>query len=159
MFFLYGCLVAWYSRLQKSVSHSSAEAEFIGASAAAREGMFHRDVLSDLGSLPQGPTTLYLDSKSAIDLCFDAVAFKKTKHVLRDAEFLRDVVARLVFGPKHVASADMLADIMTKPLPRPLFIRLRGLLHLMDTRAAPRKDSDAPLTAVEARSTRASRRG
>ena len=113
--------------MQKSVSHSSAEAEFIGASAAAREGMFHRDVLVDLDSLPTGPTTLYLDSKSAIDLCFDAVAFKKTKHILRDAEFLRDVVARLTFAPKHVASADMLADIMTKPLPRPLFLRLRAL--------------------------------
>ena len=109
---------------------------------AAREGMFHRDVLSDLDALPKGATTMYLDSKSAIDLCFDAVAFKKTKHVLRDAFFLRDLVQRLYFAPKHVISENMLADILTKPLPRPLFVRLRGLLNL-----------------VEATVTRASRRG
>ena len=104
----------------------------------AREGMFHRDVLTDLGALPYGPTTLYLDSKSAIDLTFDAVAFKKTKHVLRDAHFLRDVVARLLFAPKHVASADMLADCLTKPLPRPLFVRIRTLLHLVEAQIVTR---------------------
>ena len=148
--------------MQKSVSRSSAEAEFIGASAAAREGMFHRDVLTDLDALPSGPTILNLDSKSAIDLCFDAVAFKKTKHILRDAEFLRDVVARLVFTPKHVVSAEMLADIMTKPLPRVTFVRLRGLLHLVDPRGPPStpRSNDAH-TRVETRTDNggASRRG
>ena len=79
-----------------------------------------------------------LDSKSAIDLTFDAVAFKKTKHVLRDAHFLRDVVARLLFAPKHVASADMLADCLTKPLPRPLFVRIRTLLHLVEAQIVTR---------------------
>ena len=67
---------------------------------------------------------LYLDSKSAIDLAFDAVAFKKTKHVLRDAYFLRDLVVRLVYKPVHVCSADQLADIQTKALPRITFSRL-----------------------------------
>ena len=73
---------------------------------AAREGTFLRDFLRDLGYGPEGPTILYLDSKSAIDLAFDAVAFKKTKHVLRDAYFLRDLVVRLVYKPVHVCSAD-----------------------------------------------------
>ena len=127
-FFLFGCPFAWYSRLQRSVSHSSAEAEFIGASMAAREGMFHRDVLVDVDELPCGPTVLYMDSKSAIDLTFDAVAFKKTKHVLRDANFLRDVVARLYFKPEHVVSESMLADVLTKPLPRAQFTLQRCML-------------------------------
>ena len=115
-----------------------------------------RDVLIDLNRPPRGPTIIYTDSKAVVELSIDAVAFKKTKHILRDAEFLRDVVARLVFTPKHVVSADMLADIMTKPLPRPLFIRLRGLLHLHDLQ--PRKPAEAQ-KAVEARASSASRRG
>ena len=139
LYYLDNCLVAWYSRLQRSVTHSSAEAEYIGASMAAREGLFHRDVLTDLRALPYGPTILYMDSKSAIDMTFDPVAFKKTKHILRDAHFLRDMVARLFFKPKHVASADMLADILTKPLPRALFVRLRGLLNLVDSREQSRE--------------------
>ena len=128
VFFVCGCAVAWYSRLQRCIAHSTAEAEFIGASMAAREGMFLRDVLRDLGYGPEGPTILYLDSKSAIDLAFDAVAFKKTKHVLRDAYFLRDLVMRLVYKPVHVCSADQLADIQTKALPRITFSRLVDMI-------------------------------
>ena len=65
-----------------------------------------------------------LDSKSAIDMAFDPVAFKKTKHVLRDAEYLRDLVAKEVYAPEHVSSAEQLADIFTKALPRPVFATL-----------------------------------
>ena len=42
LFYFNGCLVAWYSRLQRSVCHSTAEAEYVGASMAAREGIFYR---------------------------------------------------------------------------------------------------------------------
>ena len=107
---------------------------------AAREGIFYRETLVEFGALPYGPTPLLLDSKSAIDLTFDAVAFKKTKHILRDAYFLRDVVARLVFAPRHVSSEDQWADILTKPLPRMIFARLRArLLHVpARTRSRPR---------------------
>ena len=49
----------------------------------------------------------------------DPVAFKKTKHILRAAHELRDRVARCVFAPKFVESAQQLADVLTKSL-RPL---------------------------------------
>ena len=86
----FGCAIAWYTRLQRSISHSSAESEYVAASMAAREATFVREVLHDFSVLPVGPTALRLDSKSAIDMTYDAVAFKKTKHVLRDANYLRD---------------------------------------------------------------------
>ena len=68
---------------------------------------------------------MFLDSKSAIDMSFDPVAFKKTKHILRDANFLRDTVARELFKPEHVSSSEERADIMTKAVPRPIFLHLR----------------------------------
>ena len=55
----------------------------------------------------------------------DPCQFKKTKHILRDAHFLRDVVAREVFKPEHVSSEDELADIMSKAVSRPIFLKLR----------------------------------
>ena len=92
---------------------------------AAREGIFLRDTAVDLNALPTGPTPMLLDSKSAIDM-----AFKKTKHILRDAFYLRDLVARMVSHPTFVPSADQLADICTKPLPRHVFQAIRDrLLH------------------------------
>ncbi|RPG32542.1 MAG: hypothetical protein CBB72_010845 [Muricauda sp. TMED12] len=126
--YVYGGVVVWHSRLQRSVSHSTAEAEYMAASMAAREAAFMRDLWLDLGHLPSGPTPLLMDSKSAIDMAFDPVAFKKTKHIMRDAEYLRDVVAREMFVPRHVSSAEQIADAFTKPLPRPTFVALRDMI-------------------------------
>lgn len=125
LYYYDGCLFGWYSRLQRSVCHSTAEAEYQSASSAAREGIFHREVAVDIGDLPVGPSKLLLDSKSAIDMCYDPCQFKKTKHILRDAHFLRDVVAREVFKPEHVSSEEELADIMSKAVSRPIFLQLR----------------------------------
>ena len=133
LYYYDGSLFAWYSRLQRSVCHSTAEAEYISASAAAREGIFHREVALDCGALPKGPSMLLLDSKSAIDMCYDPCQFKKTKHILRDAHFLRDVVAREVFKPAHVSSEEEVADIMSKAVSRPIFLHLRPhLVRMID---------------------------
>ena len=62
------------------------------------------------------PTPLLLDSKAAINLALDPVAFKKTKHILRAAHELRDRVARGIFTARYVEAENQLADIMTKAL-------------------------------------------
>ena len=126
--FFEGCLIVWYSRRQRTVSHSSAEAEYIAASLAAREGAHVRAVVSELGLLPSGPSQLRIDNKSAIDMAHDPVAFKKTKHIMRESHYLRDLVARRVYSPEHVVSSENKADILTKALPRLTFARLRGFL-------------------------------
>ena len=76
----------------------------------------------------RGATPLLLDSKSAINLMQDPVAFRKTKHILRAANFLRDQVARRVFKAQHIAGTMMVADLLTKPLPRQTFLHLLALL-------------------------------
>ena len=114
--FYLGCLLAWWTRRQKSVSSSSAQAEYFAAATASREGVYARDLLDDIDRPVTGPTPLLLDSQSAVELTYDPVAFKKTKHILRAANELRDRVARDVFKPEYVPAADQLADILTKPL-------------------------------------------
>ena len=72
---------------------TSAEAELFGAILAAKEGIYFRELLCDVGFCPTVPTRIWSDSKSCIDLSYDPVSFKKTKHILRAAEGLRDYVA------------------------------------------------------------------
>ena len=50
--YFYGCPIHWHTRLQRSVSHSTAEAEYVAASMAAREVIFIRELLLDMGALP-----------------------------------------------------------------------------------------------------------
>ena len=114
--------------MQRSVTLSSAEAEYFGAMLAAKEVIFVRELLLDLAVSVLGPCVIYCDSKSAVDLAFDPVAFKKTKHILRAAEFLRDLVAREVLTLQHLPGAVMIADLLTKAQARPVFVTLLRLL-------------------------------
>ena len=61
-------------------------------------------------------------------MSLDPIAFKKTKHILRAAEFLRDLVARNVIVLQHVPGTVMLADLLTKAVARAMFVELMRLL-------------------------------
>lgn len=129
LFFLHGCLYFWFSKMQRSVALSSAEAEFFGAMLAARELMFAMDLALEFGPDFQGPNVIYCDSKSAVEMAFDPVSFKKTKHIMRAAEYLRDLVARNAIVVKHLPGSRMIADLLTKAVARTLF---RELLQMLD---------------------------
>ena len=133
MIFYHGCLFHWFSKMQKSVSLSSAEAEYFGAMMAARDLIFARDLLVELAIPLEGPSVMWSDSKSAVDMSRDPVAFKMTKHILRAAEFLRDLVARLVIEVRHLPGRVMIADLLTKAVARVLY---HELLRLFDAYAA-----------------------
>ena len=68
LFFKYGRLFHWFSKMQKSVSLSSAEAEYFGAMMLAREIMFIRELLVELNETPSGPSVIFSDSASAVDM-------------------------------------------------------------------------------------------
>ena len=87
--------------MQKSVSLSSAEAEYFGAMMAARDLIWLRDLLVDLRIKMSGPTVIRSDSKSAVGMAFDPIAFKQTKHIMRAGYFLRDVVVKEIATLEH----------------------------------------------------------
>ena len=130
IFVLYGCPIHWFAKTQRSVSMSSTEAEFFAAMMAARDGIHLRDVLSDLGYISPGPTVIRSDNKSVIDLALDPIAFKKTKHILRAAQFLRDLCMRNVFVLKWISGESNPADIFTKVNPVATF---RALMRILDS--------------------------
>ena len=68
----------------------------------------------------------------AHSLSLDPIAFKNTKHILRAAEFLRDLAMREAVAMKHLPGRVMIADILTKAPARVVFI---DLLRLIDAYA------------------------
>lgn len=151
--FYFGCLFHWFSKMQRSVSLSSAEAEYFGAMLCARDVMFIRDLFLDFGFALDAATPIYSDSKSAIDMSLDPVAFKNTKHILRAAHFLRDLVARQVVRMVHLSGQLMIADILTKAVARPVFVQLLQLIDDYATYRPTLRDASnvhASLAAVAA---------
>ena len=100
---------------------------------AARDLIFVRDLLTELAIPLEGPSVMWSDSKSAVDMSRDPVAFKMTKHILRAAEFLRDLVARLVIEVRHLSGRVMIADLLTKAVARVIY---HELLRLFDAYSA-----------------------
>lgn len=123
-----GCAVHWLSRSQRSVSMSSTEAEYFASCVVAREVVYFRELLADLGYLQSGPTTILTDNRGVVDLSFDPVAFKKTKHILRAAEYVRDLAMRQVLCLQWMPSRNNVADLCTKAVALPVFRSLMSLL-------------------------------
>ena len=142
MFFFRGCLVHWFAKVQRSVSFSSAESELFGAILASKEGIFLRELLTDLGIPISTATRIYTDSKSVVDLSYDPVSFKKTKHILRAAQGLRDYVARDVITLVHLPGAVNLADILTKAQAVAVFVQLMAAYDAFLSQRA-RAETDA----------------
>ena len=91
-----------------------------------------RDLLLELGIVLGTPPLIMSDSASAIAMSLDPIAFKNTKHILRAAEFLCDLVMREAVAMKHLPGRVMIADILTKPA-RVVYI---DLLRLIDAYAS-----------------------
>jgi len=121
--------IHWYSRTQRSISMSSTEAEYFAACAAAKEVLFFRALLQDLGIDLLGPTLMATDNKGVVDLAIDPVAFKKTKHILRAAEFIRDLSLRRVIALRWISSHVNPADLLTKPFVLATFRKQLSLLR------------------------------
>jgi len=139
MYFYHGCLFHWFAKTQHSVSLSSAESEYFGAMLASRDILFLRDLFVDLGIHFDSPTIIRCDSKSAVGMSFDPVAFKNTKHIMRAAEFLRDLVLKGHVTLEHLPGDVMIADILTKAVARTVFSTLMGLiLNFADDKFIPR---------------------
>ena len=81
-----GTTVNWMSKLQKCVSLSSTEVEYVVIAEAGKEMIWLTDYLEELVK-KQSEKILYSDSKSAIQLVKNLFYHSKTKHITRRYHF------------------------------------------------------------------------
>lgn len=67
-FYLDESLITWVSQKQRCVALSSCEAEFMAATTAACQGVWLRNLLSQISDMKRCPVVIYVDNKSAMDL-------------------------------------------------------------------------------------------
>lgn len=128
VFYLNESIITWVSQKQRCIALSSCEAEFMAATSAACQGIWLRNVLSQITSDHIGPVTLCIDNRSAIDLAKNPLFHGRSKHIDVRFHFIRECVERGEVVLKHVSSADQRADIMTKALEKLKFEKMRNLL-------------------------------
>jgi hypothetical protein len=121
VFCLNGGAVSWKSSKQDTVADSTTEAEYIAASEAAKEAVWIRKFVSELGVVPSAssPVDLYCDNNGAIALAKEPRSHKKSKHILRKYHLIRHFVERGDVKICKVHTDSNVADPLTKPLPQP----------------------------------------
>ena len=134
-FFIGSGAISWNSRKQETVAQSTAEAEYIAASSAVSQVIWIRKILSDLGCLTYGATTIYCDSKSAVAIAKNPVDHGRTKHIKVKYHFIREAEGTHQVSLIHCGSNEQVADIFTKPLPRDKFQHFRTALGMMSQRS------------------------
>ncbi|CAL5408817.1 unnamed protein product [Camellia sinensis] len=121
-------VISWSSRKQPIVTLSTTEAEFVAATSCACQAIWLRRLLETLQHPHNGSTPIYCDNSSTIKLSKNPVLHGRSKHIDVGYHFLRDLVKDGTLDLKHCRSEDQLADILTKPLKLPAFLKLRHLL-------------------------------
>lgn len=86
--------------------------------------------MEDLGVFLNGPTTVFQDNQSAISWRKNGV--RNAKHVSIRQNFLRDNVRKGFIAIAFCPSESMLSDLLTKPLLRVSYERLRNCIGVSD---------------------------
>jgi len=136
VFILNGGAIAWQSKLQQTVAASTCEAEYMAASAAAKEALWLQKLMCAF-EIPLQAVEIRTDNQSSLTLLNEPILHARSKHIdihypLSTIHyFVRDPAARARrAGVHYIPTADMVADTFTKALPLNAFRRCRNRMGL-----------------------------
>ena len=122
--------VSWNSKKQHIVVLSSTEAEYVALTHAAKEALWLRTFLSEIGGSPFGPMTIHCDNQGAIALAKDNKFHARTKHIDIRYHFIQECVEDKKIMVQYVPMEENTADVFTKGLAKPKFQQFVAQLGL-----------------------------
>lgn len=111
-----GGAISWSLKKQTSIALSSTEAEYIAGAHAAKEVVWLRRLLTELGLHIDGPTTLLMDNQSVMKIAKNPQFHDRTKHIEVWYHYLRQKVEDQEIELEYVPTGEQVADIITKGL-------------------------------------------
>lgn len=89
IFLLAGGPFSWACKQNHSVCLSSTEAEYKALTSAAKEAVWDRRCLANIGHEQKEPTVVYCDNQGAIALSSNPIYHSRTKHIAIHHHFIR----------------------------------------------------------------------
>jgi len=129
--FLDGNLVSYSSKKQSTIALSTTEAEIIVATETMRELLWLRQLLISCEYNTNVPI-LYCDSQPAIAIAHNTGFSARTKHFDVKYKFLAECIIAKDVTMQYIPTGEMLADALTKSLPRIAFNRIMEKLCMRE---------------------------
>lgn len=118
VFTLGGGAISWSSKKQATTALSTTEAEYIALVQSAKESIWIQGLLQELGYTAVNSNIIYGDNQGSIALANNPEYHARTKHIDIQYHFIRECVQNNKVALKYCPTADMVADGMTKALPK-----------------------------------------
>ena len=131
IFLLWGAPVSWASKRQACVALSTTEAEVIAVVEAAKEAIWLRRFIHELG-FPKQTVPLLCDNQSAISLIRNPVLHSRVKHMSVRLSFTREAQENKVIDVNYICTEEQMADGFTKALPASRFQFLRESVSIRE---------------------------
>ncbi len=121
--------VSWGSKKQSCVALSTAEAEYMSLTMAAKEGIWLNRLLAEMEvrKEPSKPVVLFEDNQSAIAMSKNPQFHRRSKHIDVRYHFVRDESRHGTIQVKYCKTEDMIADMLTKALYGNKFEKFRDM--------------------------------
>ncbi|CAI7830647.1 unnamed protein product [Closterium sp. NIES-53] len=110
--------ISWNSQKQELVALTSAEAEFIAATAVVREGLYLQELLQEAKIPASANFRLHCDNWSAIRIANKPGFDNRTKHIALRYFFVKDEVDKGKVDLTYCPTGDLAPDFLTKRLSR-----------------------------------------
>jgi hypothetical protein len=117
-FILSGAAFSWESRKQRTVALSSTEAEYMALSDASKEAVFLIGYLKELEFQSLANVVVFNDNQGAGKLTENSVYHARSKHIDVRYHFIRDAVKKHPIKILYLPTEKMIADVLTKALPK-----------------------------------------
>ena len=135
IYILSGGAVTWASRKQQAISTSTTEAEYIGLCNAAKEAVWIRNFLQDIGRRTltgdTRATRILGDNQGALRLVLNPEFHARSKHIDVQYHYVRELLESNTISVEYIRTSEMAADCLTKPLKQGL---LRNNLDILGLR-------------------------
>jgi hypothetical protein len=130
VFIMAGGAVTWSSKRQTTVALSTVEAEYVAMSRCAQQMTWMQSWLREANIKYELPGVIKGDNRGAIALTKNTRDHGKVKHIDIRHHYIRELLQSGDITMEQVSSADNLADLFTKPLPRDHHHRLLAALNI-----------------------------
>jgi hypothetical protein len=122
-------IVTWKSKKQSTVALSTAEAELYALSSTLQEAIWIKMFLEAL-NINIAEAKIHEDNTSTIKLVENDKKDGRTKHINVKHKFIGQIIRTRPYKLRYIATDKQIADILTKPLSKIKFIKMRSLLGL-----------------------------